>query len=58
MYVVAESDGQLQVMIDELNSYYKMWNLEVNLDKSEVMTIRKKGGRKREVRDWYLMVVR
>ena len=48
----AESAGQLQVMMNELEVYCGMWDLEVNLDKSEVMVMRRGGGRMRDGERW------
>jgi len=54
--IAAESAGQLQIMMKELELYCRTWDLEVNLDKSEVMIMKKGGGRMKMTRDGYLMV--
>lgn len=50
--ITAESAEDLQVMMDELAAYCRMWDLEVNLDKSEVMIMKKGGGKIKDMEKW------
>jgi hypothetical protein len=50
--IMAETAAQLQAMMNELEMYCKMWDLEVNLEKSEVMIMKKGGGRMRDDEKW------
>lgn len=50
--ICAESPGSLQGMIDRLYEYCVEWKMSVNLDKSEVMVMRKGGGRSAASERW------
>ncbi|XP_055910691.1 uncharacterized protein LOC129945055 [Eupeodes corollae] len=51
--ILAYSPESLQLMINRLCDYCKIWNLTVNLEKSKVMTFRKGGGRNRNSEKWW-----
>lgn len=50
--ILADDVKVLQKMIQKLEDYCKTWNVEVNLDKSEIMVFRK-GGRLSSKEKWY-----
>ena len=49
----AETPRQLQLMINRLYEYCTMWSLKVNMAKSQVMIMKKGGGRKTNEEKWF-----
>lgn len=49
--ILADDVKKLQKMIDELEKYCALWNMEVNISKSEIMVFRK-GGRLASQEKW------
>lgn len=52
--LIAEDKAVLQKMIDKLHEYCLIWGLEINLTKSQIMIMRKGGGRNAGVDKWFL----
>lgn len=55
--IMADSVNVLQSMIKRLENYCRNWNLEVNLNKSEIMVFRNGGRRAREEK-WMAMRIK
>ncbi|XP_055918588.1 uncharacterized protein LOC129950689 [Eupeodes corollae] len=51
--ILAYSPESLQLMINRLCDFGKIWNLTVNLEKSKVMIFRKGAGRNRNSQKWW-----
>jgi len=54
LVLVADSASMLQTMINSLNEYCKIWDLEVNTSKTKIMVARTGRGRYQRDEKWYL----
>lgn len=50
--LIAEDRNVLQSMINKLRRYCDMWNLEINMEKSEIMIMKQGGGRVSRTERW------
>ena len=44
MAIIAKSPEELQAQLDTVVTYYEKWSIKVNVDKTKINVLRKRGG--------------